>query len=216
MFVLGFLKVWPSHPHLLLRISISIWAWCVLSQRSLLLTLSIQCICRILRRQWLTNVWILISVVLFIRHVSAPYRNMDFTFVLNKLILVVYPITFDFHTFLNRWKATHALLILFFTLASVPPCVSTMLPRYLKSLPSSSLSLKHDWCFASSICSQDLCFPFVGFQPVLKSMPVLLCCPASAYGCETGVQGHPQSPGHQVGSASSTGFHFVSPWLLFS
>ena len=29
IFVLGFLKVWPNHPHLLLRISI--WAWCVLS-----------------------------------------------------------------------------------------------------------------------------------------------------------------------------------------
>ena len=35
MSVLGFLKVWPSHPPLLLRISVSIWAWCVLSQRSL-------------------------------------------------------------------------------------------------------------------------------------------------------------------------------------
>ena len=123
MFVLGFLKVWPSHPHLLLRISISILAWCVLSQRSLLLTLSIQCIRRILRRQWLTNVWILISVVLFIRHVSTPYSNTDFTFVLNKRIFVVSPITLDFHTFLNRWKATLALLILFFTSASVPPCV---------------------------------------------------------------------------------------------
>ena len=89
MFVLGSLKVWPSHPHLLLRISISIWAWCVLSQRSLLLTLSIQCIRRILRRQWLTNVWILISVVFFIRHVSAPYSNTDFTFVLIKRIFVV-------------------------------------------------------------------------------------------------------------------------------
>ena len=53
---------------------------------------------------------------------------------------VVSPITFDFHTFLNRWKATLALLILFFTSASVPPCVSTMLPRYLKSLTSSSVS----------------------------------------------------------------------------
>ena len=140
MFVLGFLKVWPSHPHLLLRISISIWAWCVLSQRSLLLILSIQCIRRILLRQWLTNVWILISVVLFIRYVSAPYSNTDFTFVLNKRIFVVSPITFDFHTFLNRWKATLALLILFFTSASVPPCVSTMLPRYLKSLTSSYVS----------------------------------------------------------------------------
>ena len=142
MFVLGFLKVWPSHPHLLLRISISIWAWCVLSQRYLLLTLSIQCIRRILLRQWLTNVWILISVVLFIRHVSTPFSNTDFIFVLNKRIFVVSPITFDFHTFINRWKATLALLILFLYLFQ---CIS----------------LKHDWCFASSICSQDLCFPFV-------------------------------------------------------
>ena len=62
------------------------------------------------------------------------------TFVLNKRILVVSPITFDFHTFLNRWKATLALLIIFFTSASIPPCVSTMLPRYLKSLTSSSVS----------------------------------------------------------------------------
>ena len=149
----------PSHPHLLLRISISIWAWCVLSQRSLLLTLSIQCIRRILRRQWLINVWILISVV------SALYSNTNFTFVLNKRILVVSPITFDFHTFLNRWKATLALLILFFTSASVPPCVSTMLRRNLKSL---TYSRKHDWCFASSTFSQDLCFPFVDFQPNLR------------------------------------------------
>ena len=136
MFVLGFLKVWPSHTHLLLRISISIWAWCVLPQRSLLLTLSIQCIRRILLRQWLTHVWILISVALFIRHVSAPYSNKDFTFVLNKRNFVVSPITLDFRTFLNRWKATLA----FFTSASVPPCVSTMLPRYLKYLTSSSVS----------------------------------------------------------------------------
>ena len=102
--------------------------------------MSIQCIRRILRRQWLTNVWILISVVLFIRHVSAPYSNTDFTFVLNKRIFVVSPITFDFHTFLNRWKATLALLILLFTSASVPPCVSTMPPRYQKYLTSSSVS----------------------------------------------------------------------------
>ena len=40
----GFLNVWPSHLHLLLRMSISICTWLVLSQRSLLLTLSIHCI----------------------------------------------------------------------------------------------------------------------------------------------------------------------------
>ena len=138
MFVIGFLNVWPSHPHLLLRISISIWAWCVLSQRSLLLTLSIQCIRRILRRQWLTNVWILIRVILFPFPLSTSTRTLRVC--QTSVFFVVSPINFDFHTFLNSWKATLGLLILFFMSASVPPCVSTMLSRYLKSLSSSSVS----------------------------------------------------------------------------
>ena len=182
MFVLGFLKVWPSHPHLLLRISISIWVWCVLSQRSLLLTLSIQCIRRILLRQWLTNAWILISVVLFIRHVSAPL-----TFVLNKRIFVVSPITFDFHTFLNRWKATLALLILFFTSASVPPCVPTMLPRYLKSLTSYSVSTS-SMIGVSQVAFVLRMFVFLLliFNPTRSEINASsFVLPASAYGCET-------------------------------
>ena len=44
MLVFGFLNVWPSHLHLLLRMS-----WLVLSQRYLLLTLSIHCIPNIFR-----------------------------------------------------------------------------------------------------------------------------------------------------------------------
>ena len=216
---LAFSRCGQAIPNLLLRISISIWAWCVLSQRSLLLTLSIQCIRRILRRQWLTNVWILISLVLFICHVSAPYSNIDFTFVLNKCILVVSPITFDFHTFLNRWKATLALLILFFTSASVPPSVSTMLPRYLKSLTSSSVSPSSMiGVLQVAFILRIFVFLLLIFNPTCAEINAssVVFCPASAYGCKTGVQGHPQSPGHQVGSASSTGFHFVSPWLLFS
>ena len=42
MLLFGFLNVWPSHPDLLvIRLSISILTWFVLSQRSPLLTLSI-------------------------------------------------------------------------------------------------------------------------------------------------------------------------------
>ena len=47
------------------------------------------------------KVWILFSVVLFIHHVSAPYRNTDLTFVLNRRSFVVLPIILDFHTFLK-------------------------------------------------------------------------------------------------------------------
>ena len=72
----GFLNVWPNHPHLLLRIDISIWTWSVLS---LLLTSSIHCSPNIFRKHWFTKVWILFSVVLFIRHVSAQYSNTDLT-----------------------------------------------------------------------------------------------------------------------------------------
>ena len=74
---------------------------------------------------------------LFIRQVSAAYSNTDFTVVLNKRIFVVLPITLDFHhTFLKMWNAALALLILVFTSASVPPHVSTILPRYLNDSSS--------------------------------------------------------------------------------
>ncbi len=70
------------------------------------------------RKHWFTNVWALCSVVLLIRHVSAPYSNTDLTFVLNRQFFVVLPIILDFHTFLKMWNA--ALLILVFTSASSP------------------------------------------------------------------------------------------------
>ena len=40
----GFLKVWPRRPDLLLRMSICIWTWLVLSQRLLMHLLSRHCI----------------------------------------------------------------------------------------------------------------------------------------------------------------------------
>ena len=49
-------------------------------------------------------------------------RTPDFTLVLNMRILVVSPITFDFHTFLNRWKATLSVVP-----TSVPLCVSSII-----------------------------------------------------------------------------------------
>ncbi len=114
MLVLGFINVWPSHPRLLLRMSISIRTWFVLSQRSLLLTLSIHYIPNIFCKRWFTKVWILFSVVLFIRQVSPPYSNTDLTFVLNRRIFVVLPIILDYQTFLNMWNAALAFLILVF------------------------------------------------------------------------------------------------------
>ena len=157
MLVFGFLNVWPSHLHLLLRMSIYIWTWLVLSQRSLLLTLSIHCIPNIFRKHRFTKFWILFSVVLFIRQVSAPYSNTDLTFVLNKRIFVVLPITLDFHTFLKMWNAAPALPILVFTSDSVPPRVSTILPRYLNdstsSIPS-PFSMIRLWKHICSLCTK--------------------------------------------------------------
>ena len=105
-----------------------------------MLTLSIHCIPNIFRKHCFTKVWILFSVVLFIRQVSAPYSNANLTFVLNKQIFIVLPITLDFHTFLKMFNAALALLILVFTSASVTPRVSTVLPRYLNYSTSSSPS----------------------------------------------------------------------------
>ena len=77
---------------------------------------------------------------LVLHQVSTPYSNIDLTFVLNKRIFVVLPITLDFHTFLTMWNAVLALLILVFKSASVPPRVSTILPRYMNDSTSSSPS----------------------------------------------------------------------------
>ena len=55
MLVLGLINVWPSHPRLLLKMSISIRTWFVLSQRSLLPTLSIHSIPNILCKRQFTN-----------------------------------------------------------------------------------------------------------------------------------------------------------------
>ena len=144
----------------------------VLSQRSLLLTLSFHCITKIFFMHFfvlLTKVRILFSVVLFIRHVSAPYSKTDLIFLLKRRIFVALPITLDFHTFLKMGNAALALLILVFTSASVPPRVSTILPRYLNASTPSSVSPSRMIGLSQVAVStaQGLCFLFVDFQPGL-------------------------------------------------
>ncbi len=58
-------------------------------------------------------------MVLFIRQFSAPYSNTDLTFVLNKRIFVVFPITLDFHTFLKMGNAALDLLVLVFRMSDL-------------------------------------------------------------------------------------------------
>ena len=106
------LQLFPAQPHLL-DICLK-----VLPDVPVANLVHPSCIPKIFRKHCFTNVWALFSVVLLIRHASAPYSNIDLTFVLNRRFFVVLPIILDFHTFLKMWNA--ALLILVFTSASSP------------------------------------------------------------------------------------------------
>lgn len=129
MFVGGLRRVCPIQPHLLFQISTSIGSWHVLSHRLVLLIVSGQRMWRILLRQVLMKVWILLLVALVVLQVSAPYSSTDFTLELNSLILVVKVSSLEAQMFLSWMKAPLVLPILALTSASVPPCWSMMLPR---------------------------------------------------------------------------------------
>ncbi len=117
------------------------------------------------------EVWILFSVDLFIRNVSAPYSNTDLTFVLNRQIFVVLPITLDFHAFLNNFyvECCFADSCLYVSLEPpIPPRVSTILLGYLNDSTSSNPSPSSMIGLSQVVSnSWDLSFPFVDFQPGL-------------------------------------------------
>ena len=72
------------------------------------------------------NLWIFDNIVFVVLHVFAPYKSTDFTFQLKIFIFVPLGI---FLALPRKLKMTLALLILFFTSASVPPSIFTMLPN---------------------------------------------------------------------------------------
>ena len=137
MFGLAFLRVWPIHLHRLWRISTSIGCWFVLRHSSWLLIISGQWISSIFLRQVLRkvcNFFVLATVVL---QVSAPYNRTGLTIELKMRSLVFVERMVDLQTLLSWWNAALALPILILMSASVPPCLSTLLPKYVKESTSS-------------------------------------------------------------------------------
>ena len=102
---------------------------------------------------------------------------------LNRQIFVVLPIAMDFYTFMKMWIAALALLIIVFTSASVPPGVSTILPRYLNASTSVSASP-----------SRMIGISQVAYRVSGSLCSVLSYCLALANGCETVVRGHTHTP----------------------
>merc|ERR1711860_458550 len=125
----GFLRVWPIQRHLLFLISSATGRWLVFSQMMSFLILSCHLTFRIFLRQLLMKVWTLRMTVSVVLQVSHPYSSTDFTFELNSLSLVLREIFPDFQMFRSCVKAVLAFPILAFTSASVPPSLSTMLPK---------------------------------------------------------------------------------------
>ena len=119
-------------PHFLWRICLANGSCPARSHKSVLLILSGHRMPRIRRRQVLTKHWIFWSTALIVRHVSHPYSNTDLTLELKILSLVPLLISVDPQIFFNRTKAPLALPTLALTSWSVPPFLSTTLPRYTK------------------------------------------------------------------------------------
>ena len=75
------------------------------------------------------EVWMFCMVAFVILHVSEPYNNMDLTLEWKRRSLAVMLIFIDAQMFLSMIKAARALPILDETSWSVPPCLSTTLPK---------------------------------------------------------------------------------------
>ena len=200
MLLLWFLKVWSSHPHLPSWMSMSIWTWFVLSQRSLLLTLSIPSIPKIVRKHWLTKVWILYSVRWYCSYVLILLRIASRTWHLcwtdEFSLLCRLPWTSTRFSKCGMLSLPCSLLFL-----RQPLSIIVCLLYYLDiwTIRPLQVPLPH-WSFTSSIKSQDLGFPSVDFQPCLCWNPgqMYILLYAFSDGCVTLEQGHLQNPGHQV------------------
>ena len=70
--------------------------------------------------------------MLVVLHVSAPYSSTDFMLELNRCIFVCNDNAMELQMFLSCTNAPLAWPVLALTSASVPPCLSMMLPRYVK------------------------------------------------------------------------------------
>ena len=133
----GFLSVCPIHPHCLRRISCSTGICLVCCHSSWLLIFSGHLTFEIILRHPLMNVCSRFIVERVVLQVSAPYSRTGLTVVLNSLSFVFFVSFEAFHTFFRYLKAAPAFPIRTLTSASVPPFLSTILPRYVKLSTSS-------------------------------------------------------------------------------
>ncbi|CAH8524646.1 unnamed protein product [Schistosoma haematobium] len=78
-------------------------------------------------------------VTVVVLQVLAPYSRTVLTFILKILTLVLVDTCFEVHMFFNCRNAVLALPILVFMSVSDPPCLSMMLPMYVKVHNSSEL-----------------------------------------------------------------------------
>ena len=166
----------------------SSWAesWFVLSHKTLLLIVSGQWMLSILRRQLFINTFTFLKMDVVVLHISALYSRTVLTFVLKILTLKLVDSYFELHMFFNCRNAVLFLPILAFTSASDPPCLSTMLPRYLNVSTSSRVS---PWSVIGLVFSvlylRILLFPLCMLRPIdaeaVDTLVVFVCICSSVW-----------------------------------
>ena len=140
MFMTGFLKVCPIHPHFFLRMVTSTPSCFVHYHKSSFEILLGHQIPMMYRSLQLMNVWSLEMILSVNLQVSDPYRRTALTFELKIFSLVYREMHLDLQTGLNMQKAACAFLNLASTSSSVLPVVDTRLPRCLKAVTCSRTS----------------------------------------------------------------------------
>ncbi|KAG7297574.1 hypothetical protein JYU34_019619 [Plutella xylostella] len=133
-------SVWPIQLHFLSRISESILLWLVSLHNSVFEMVRGQNTFSICLRHLLTNTCSLLVRSSLTNHVSQPYKSTDLTFDSKIRTLVRRAMTEESQTGLSCAKADRALLMRASMSASVPPCGSTTLPRYVNLFTLSTAS----------------------------------------------------------------------------
>jgi len=125
----SFLRVCPIQRHFLCLIRTSIGCCLVLLYKSSLEIISGHLMLRMRMRQALKKVYIFFMDAFVVHHVSDPFNSTDMTFEFRIRNLVEIRISFDAQMFLSMIKTDLGLPILDLMSLSVPPCLSTVLPR---------------------------------------------------------------------------------------
>ncbi len=162
----------PYHLQRRFLISSSAGSWFVFCHSSLLLMVSGQWICKILRRQLLMKTSTFLVMEAVVLQVSAPYKRTALTSVLKILTLVLTDSSLDLQMFRSCINAVCAFPIRALMSASLSVPLSPLFIDNAAQLNKGihllqSFSVKHDWVGADCVSLEDLTLALMDVEAYL-------------------------------------------------